>query len=299
MKVFISWSGERSRHVAVALRQWLPDVIQEVEPWMSQHDIVSGARWSAEIGRHLDSTNFGILCLTPENAHADWLLFEAGALAKKLTDSFVVPYLIAMEPSEIPGGPLSQFQAKRSTKDDTLKLVQDVNAVLGIGALEADRLSRLFERAWPDLETAIKTAPATIAAPKPRSIDDVLSEILETVRSLARTKRKTPDPLTYPPSRTYFKVKEILEQDPDLRGRRFRLGNWSAEGSLQKGTISFDLDGRSYSDVMFEPPAGERTEEAFILAAVQVVRDISYITDMRSSEPTEPPDRELPGSANV
>jgi len=39
MKVFISWSGQRSAAVADALRYWLPKVIQALEPWMSADDI--------------------------------------------------------------------------------------------------------------------------------------------------------------------------------------------------------------------------------------------------------------------
>ena len=49
MKVFLSWSGELSHKVALAFREWLPNVIQSIEPYVSSEDIDKGARWSAEM----------------------------------------------------------------------------------------------------------------------------------------------------------------------------------------------------------------------------------------------------------
>ncbi|MGH9930385.1 MAG: TIR domain-containing protein [Pyrinomonadaceae bacterium] len=78
MKVFISWSAERSLAIAKALHDWLPRVIQAVQPWLSETDIGKGTRWEQEIGVELAQTRFGILCLTPENLDARWINFEAG-----------------------------------------------------------------------------------------------------------------------------------------------------------------------------------------------------------------------------
>jgi hypothetical protein len=101
VKVFISWSGQKSREVAVALRDWLPLVINSVEPFVSSEDINAGTRWQGEIAGALQTTNFGLVCVTRENHGAPWLNFEAGALAKAVDSSRVVPLAIDLKPSDI------------------------------------------------------------------------------------------------------------------------------------------------------------------------------------------------------
>ena len=55
VKVFISWSGAASRQIAKLLGNYLPDVLQSVEPWMSEQDILAGERWGKELDKELDS----------------------------------------------------------------------------------------------------------------------------------------------------------------------------------------------------------------------------------------------------
>ena len=83
MRVFISWSGQRSLAVGEALRDWLPLVIQSIRPFLSSTDIRAGQSWFNEISDHLKETNFGICCVTPANQSEPWLNFEAGAIAKE------------------------------------------------------------------------------------------------------------------------------------------------------------------------------------------------------------------------
>ena len=129
-KVFLTWSGDRSKAMATALRVWLPNVIQAVEPWMSETDIAKGAGWNSEISSQLELAKIGIVCLTPENLDAPWVNFEAGALSK-ITGSKVCTYLFGLSPTDVEG-PLAQFQATKSDdKDDTKKLLHTINRHLG------------------------------------------------------------------------------------------------------------------------------------------------------------------------
>lgn len=101
MKIFISWSGDTSHKVALLLRDWLPSVIQSIDPYVSSIDIDKGARWSADIAAELDNSSFGILCVTHDNIEAPWLNFEAGALGKSVEKSRVCPFLFRVKKSQI------------------------------------------------------------------------------------------------------------------------------------------------------------------------------------------------------
>lgn len=82
MKVFLSWSGERSKQVANLLSSWLCCVIQATRPWISSKDIDRGSLWFSEINDQLKDTSVGIICLTKENKDRPWILFEAGLWLK-------------------------------------------------------------------------------------------------------------------------------------------------------------------------------------------------------------------------
>src|SRR5258705_10132077 len=126
MKIFISWSGDRSKHIAAALKQVLPFVLQGEEIFMSELDITPGDRWGNKLNQKLEECSFGIICLTPENLTAPWLLFESGALSKAVNESHVVPYILELKPTDIEW-PLAQFQATVVDKPGTFKLFTSIN----------------------------------------------------------------------------------------------------------------------------------------------------------------------------
>lgn len=205
MEIFISWSGTRSEKIAITLREWLPKVVQSLEPWMSASDIDKGARWLTDISEKLSQTNFGIICLTPENKDEPWILFEAGALSKALQASFVCPLLFELEPSSIKG-PLSQFQSARLNKEDVLKLLCSINKCLDDKKLTNDQLEETFDLWWPKLEKDLKIIEPVVKEMKSQRTDhDILEEMLSIIRGIDR-RLATTDNTESPP----FNIDDIL-----------------------------------------------------------------------------------------
>lgn len=186
MKIFISWSGETSREIGEAFRNWLPDVLQFVQPYFTPNDIEKGQRWSAEIAANLEASKFGLMCITAENLLSPWLMFEAGAISKSTTSSRVCPLLFGVEPSQLTG-PLLQFQATAFSKEEVLKFLLSINESHA-NPLTEPGLKRAFDRWWPELEEkidAILNNPKNrIKAPNRTQID-MVEEILSHVRLLS------------------------------------------------------------------------------------------------------------------
>jgi hypothetical protein len=239
MDVFISWSGERSRAAAEALRGWLPKIINAIQPWLSSADIDKGARWSTDVASRLEAAKAGIICLTPSNLHSDWILFEAGALSKTLANTFVCPFLIGMEPSDVKP-PLAQFQATKAQKDDVLKLLKTLNSALGNAALQETHIDEAFEVWWPRLESLLKNLPIDDSKTKPHRPDrELLEEILSVVRNQNRARdvvdlvdvqESSPAPLARA-SRMNRVHAIILEIERELNKRKIELHGTERDGA--------------------------------------------------------------------
>lgn len=191
MKVFISWSGQRSKQLARALYEWLPVILPDSDPWMSEAEIQAGQRWSDEIAKELGHSNFGIICVTPENLNAPWLLFEAGALSKSMTEAKVVPLLLRLNEGDVPF-PLAQFQAKKVEKTGIKELVLDLNKDCN-PPLKDKNLTVSFEALWNILEKLIGAIPPTPEEEKPaRTQGEILEELVASVRNVEFGLREGP-----------------------------------------------------------------------------------------------------------
>jgi hypothetical protein len=187
MKVFISWSGKRSETAALALRDWLPCVLQSTLPFVSSEDLRKGKRWLIELSTELQATTFGIICLYPDNIHSSWINFEAGALSKSLKESSTCTLLLGgLSPTDVEG-PLSMFQHTVFSKPDILKLIHAINRASEHPVDEA-RLVVVFEKFWPDLNASIGAANSSGAeiGREIRKDRDLLEEILGLSRFIAK-----------------------------------------------------------------------------------------------------------------
>ena len=201
MKVFICWSGTLSEKIGEQIRDWLPSVIQLVQPYFTPSDVDKGTRWLPDITNELNDSQIGILCVTRENIHSDWLLFEAGALSKKLETAYVCPMLFGIKPTDL-AGPLKQFQATEFQKADFHKLVGAINNCLDERKLASKTLDAVFEKWWPDLERSIESILSSASTPMPkepvRPDREILEELLELSRkqsSMIHDSRRHPIPL--------------------------------------------------------------------------------------------------------
>ena len=207
MKVFISWSGKRSKALAIALKEWVPLIVQHAKPWVSDKDISAGDRWAQAIAGELESSNFGILCITPENLCSEWILFEAGALSKAMQDAKVIPLLFGLELSDL-SGPLVQFQARKVDEQGMLDALKSINNVSDTKTDEAT-IERLVPALWSQLQDKLDLIRDKKESEKHvRPQTEILEDLVSQVRGL---RARLPD---FDP--------EIMERSIRSRGRHYR-----------------------------------------------------------------------------
>src|SRR5262245_57620556 len=186
MKVFISWSGERSKQLAEAIREWLPNVLQFVKPYFSPADIEKGARWANEISKELEQSQVGIIAMTEENRDSPWIMFEAGAISKVVGEARVCPIVFGIRKADLVG-PLTMFQAIEFDKAEVHQLLSTINKAAKEVALTDRHLEEAFDMWWPKLEQKVTAIPSTPSPSGPHRQDrELLEEIVENTRNLIR-----------------------------------------------------------------------------------------------------------------
>jgi hypothetical protein len=144
-------------------------------------DTQAGGLWDLIRAMELEGSDFGIVCLTPDNLESRWMNFEAGALSKAMTKARVVPLLFHLENPDV-GLPLSRFQMKHASREEILDTVKAINANAEPGRrVDEVVLLGTFNSVWPKLEARLNEMPPGPEAPR-RPDRELLEEILELIR---------------------------------------------------------------------------------------------------------------------
>src|ERR1700722_6515065 len=182
MKIFISWSGPRSAAVAQALKEYLPMMNNAFDPWLSSQDIAKGSRSTIEIAQALAAAKAGIICLTPNNLTAPWILFEAGGGQKKGKKPLACTLLIGLEPSDV-SKPLGDFQHTRLEEKELLDLVKTLNGAAGENARKDTEIFKAFKLCWPELKEKLEKLPNDGSTKRPqREPKEMLEELIDRTR---------------------------------------------------------------------------------------------------------------------
>jgi hypothetical protein len=198
LKVFISWAGDRANAIGTGFHEFLPDVVNAVQPFMSGRNIDKGTRWSEVLNSSLQESSCAIVCLTRESMQSIWVAFEAGAISKAAggTDgarSRIWTYLSGLETKDLQLTPFAEYQATNANEEETFRVVESINR-LSPDPVSAASLKRRFDAVfWPNFSKVLTqvreisdTSPVAAPATSSSADSEILSEILKTLRSVQR-----------------------------------------------------------------------------------------------------------------
>ena len=157
------------------LRDWLPMVVHQVQPWISGKDIGPGQRWALALSEELANTHFAVICLTRDNKQSPWILFEAGAVAGS-REGKVIPLLYGLTPDDL-NGPLAQFQSLPLDQTGVESLVKTL-FLASDSSLEQSQQGKVFELLWPVLEMRLKPLSSKeTPSPSIQNVTDLIESL--------------------------------------------------------------------------------------------------------------------------
>lgn len=216
--------------MANALKDWIPLIVQHAEPFVSDKDISAGDRWAQAIAGELESSNFGILCITPENISSEWIMFEAGALSKAMQDAKVIPLLFGLELSDL-SGPLQQFQALKVDEQGMLDALKAINAASDNKTGDAT-IEQLVPALWSQLQEKLDAIPARAETEKHmRPQTEIMEDLVSQVRGLNSRMRdfdpETMDRGPYSSNSKSRKIHPIMMDEMMMMSKEFGTDNYT------------------------------------------------------------------------
>lgn len=165
MKIFISWAKPKSKKIAYFIKEFLEGLFHDqIETWLSDENIKTGARPTVAISQALKECDKGIFCILKENYEAPWIMYEAGAISthehsiiREEKDNCVIwPILFEnISTEQLYRNPLYQFQFVEFSRDKMYKFVQEVNNTI-VAFKDVTILEKHFGFYWKELNDNIQ-----------------------------------------------------------------------------------------------------------------------------------------------
>jgi hypothetical protein len=233
LRVFISWAGKQAEKIGQGFHDFLPDVVNATQPFMSGSDIDKGSRWNDVLTGSIQESSCAIVCLTPRSLESIWVAFEAGAVSRAAggpegAKSRIWTYLLGLQHKDLLLTPFAAYQATNPTEEETFDLIASINQ-LSPDLVPAESLRRKFNRVfWPSFAKVLeeaRTPPVDGTAQTPGEAE-LLSEILSTVRSIQDGVRPQSGRSSAPI------LSLLLQQELFKRGRTGTKTEETADGGL-------------------------------------------------------------------
>lgn len=115
MKIFISWSKDKSRQLAEETKKFISNLLGNSVEFFFSPEMYKGTRVDNQIHEELLSSDKCLVCITSENFKNPWLLYEAGVIFganhQKTNHGIVIPILFESIPdwSSWIDKPLNQY----------------------------------------------------------------------------------------------------------------------------------------------------------------------------------------------
>lgn len=252
MKIFISWSGEKSKKIAGLIRNFLVGIFRdEVEIFLSTRDIEHGEQWFNKIINELSTANYGVFIITDENKTAPWMLFEAGVLYRGVSRNRLSLFLIDNSPKEI-CDPLNRFNMGFISEEELFLLVKEIRTInKGEMSYEQGQQLRLsFDFAWAGFEKEYNQLLIDFIglSINHQNIKKFVNQNHDMVDSVSLTSTQETSKITFkvqedsPPHKDDFVMQAYIYDEPQ-NWLPFITGDYK---------IRFDVEMNNIEQVMFE-----------------------------------------------
>lgn len=152
--IFISWSGDDSKEIALALKKVLEQKVfvgNSLCCFVSDQNISSGTEWWNTVKTSLKSCKLGIICITKSNAIAPWIHYEAGAMVAHNIP--VIPLLFHCDFATLSATPLNHNQAVQFYDEKKfLKMLCDIYDQLKYTGMSHEQIKCIGKDAYKCLK---------------------------------------------------------------------------------------------------------------------------------------------------